>query len=64
MRQHECGSYVTCATVYRWLSRADLTTTKVKTRKRKTDLAALQQDVDRCPEARLKDGAQRQSNTH
>ncbi|HIK20449.1 MAG TPA: helix-turn-helix domain-containing protein [Synechococcus sp. M44_DOE_062] len=50
---------VSRATVYRWLNREDLRPTKVKTRKRKIDLAALQQDVDQYPEARLKDRAQR-----
>jgi len=50
---------VSRATVYRWLNREDLRPTKVKTRKRKIDLAALQQDVDQYPEARLKERAQR-----
>lgn len=50
---------VSRATVYRWLNREDLRPTKVKTRKRKIDLVALQQDVEQYPEARLKDRAQR-----
>jgi putative transposase len=37
---------VSRATVYRWLNREDLRPTKVKTRKRKIDSAALQQDGD------------------
>ncbi|WP_457440748.1 IS630 transposase-related protein [Thermostichus sp. MS-CIW-34] len=48
---------VSRATVYRWLNREDLRPTKVKTRKRKIDSAALQQDGDQYPEARLKDRA-------
>ena len=47
------------ATIYRWLRRQDLTPTKVTTRRRKLDLAALEKDVEENPSARLIDRAKK-----
>lgn len=47
------------ATIYRWLKRTELTPTKVKTRKRKIDIAALAEDVERDASASLKERAKR-----
>lgn len=46
------------ATIYRWLNRADLAPTKVTRRKRKLDWEALRNDVEKNPEATLKERAQ------
>lgn len=46
------------ATIYRWLSRADLRPTQVTRRKRKLDWEALRKDVEQNPDAKLADRAQ------
>lgn len=45
------------ATIYTWLSRADLRPTKVKRRQRKLDWNALRQAVKAKPDAKLSDYA-------
>jgi putative transposase len=41
------------ATIYRWMSRADLRPTKVKRRKRKLDWEALAKDIEENPDSKL-----------
>lgn len=47
------------STIYQWLSREDLTPTKVKRRKRKLDWEALKRDVEANPDSQLSKRAQK-----
>lgn len=47
------------ATIYRWLNRPDLAPTEVKTRKRKIDIVALEEDVERDATTPLKERAKK-----
>jgi putative transposase len=47
------------ATIYRWLERPDLAPTKVKSRKGKIDITALEKDVQAYPDTPLKDRAKK-----
>jgi putative transposase len=47
------------ATIYRWLSRADLNPTRVTRRQRKLDWDALRKDVEQNPDSKLADRAQK-----
>lgn len=47
------------ATIYRWLSRDDLTPTRVKRRNRKLDWEALRKDVEQNPDTKLSERAKK-----
>ena len=47
------------ATIYRWLSRADLAPTRVTRRQRKLDWNALRKDVEENPESKLAERARK-----
>lgn len=51
--------HVSRATIYRWMSRADLRATQVKRRKRKLEWESLLQDVQQNPESKLVDRARK-----
>ncbi len=47
------------ATIYRWLSRAELAPTRVTRRQRKLDWEALRKDVEENPDSKLADRARK-----
>ena len=47
------------ASIYRWLSRPTLETTKVKSRQRKLDWKELEKDVKQNPQSKLSDRAKK-----